>query len=422
MRRTVSRAPRAASWSRPRRSATASGSDRTSGRTAPSCIVSPASVGPTPSWRSRRSRCRSSSRATTSRCRPARRASVSSAAWTATPPCRPRSASRSRSSLRSLRPGATVMVPIRSAPDTRSTRAVSSPATGSPQLSTCPPASTRLHGTRSDAATVAARPDRTASTLGAVSGLLGQPLQCPVRIAQVAVEQAVHHRGQPHAHGMDREGRAARDHGDAEIGQVVAPQPEHRRHQDRETGDHCQQHRVDEGLPDDHRDRPGAPSQDRRGELRGQQRTGDDVERLGRLRPEGMTEDHQQHERRGRQEDADHAHPLVRPRPAQPNGVRDEAEHERHLEQDRVHALEPRPDAARQQAQGVGDLLQPVRAPRSQDRRPARAPSRRRPAPGTAPRRSRRRPAASAVTAAGRRAAGSAPARRRRPGRPRSGR
>ena len=189
-------------------------------------------------------------------------------------------------------------------------------------------------------------------------GLLGQPLQRPVGIAQVAVEQAVHQRGEPRAQRMDREGRAPGDHRDAEVGQVLPQQPEHGRDQDREPGDQRGEHGVDEGLPDDDGDGAGASSQDGRGELRGQQATGDDVERLGCLRPPGVAEDDEQHERRGRQEDADDTDPLVRPGPAQPHGVGDEAEHEGHLEQDRVQALEPRPDAARQQAHRVGDVLQ----------------------------------------------------------------
>ena len=62
-----------------------------------SCMASPASVGPSSSCRSRRSRERSSSRALTSSCRLVSSASVSSTACTARPPCSASSPSRSRS-------------------------------------------------------------------------------------------------------------------------------------------------------------------------------------------------------------------------------------------------------------------------------------------------------------------------------------
>ena len=250
MRRTVSRAPRAASCSRPRRSATASGSDRTSGRTAPSCMVRPASVGPDPVVQvppqalalllarhhqpvPAGPQCVGEQRGLDGH--PAVPAEVGRAGRV--PRCaagRPgRDGDASRSGV---------------APETRS-------ACASPRPRAAPPSCPRGRRPRPGPRHPQGRGDRRGQAgqdgvdAGRGVGLLGQPLQRPVGIAQVAVEQPVHQRGQPRAQRMDREGRAPGDDGDAEVGQVLPQQPEQRRDQDRETGDERGEHGVDEGLP-----------------------------------------------------------------------------------------------------------------------------------------------------------------------------
>ena len=103
------------------------------------------------------------------RARPARSSSVSSTAWTATPPCRPMSVSSRSSSAcrRRPAPGATVSVPTGVAPETRSACASAPPPGRVPHSPVCPPALAQAQGTRSDAATEAASPSRTASAVGA---------------------------------------------------------------------------------------------------------------------------------------------------------------------------------------------------------------------------------------------------------------
>ena len=139
---------------------------------------------------------------------------------------------------RSRRPGATVTVPIRAVPETRSTlRRLPAPGPLAPAvhvpggLDLAPRHAQRRGDRRGQSRS------RTASTLGAVWVCSASRCSAAVGIAQVAVEQPVHQRGEARAQRMDREGRAARDHGDAEVGQVLPEQAEHRRHQDREPGD-----------------------------------------------------------------------------------------------------------------------------------------------------------------------------------------
>ena len=90
-RRTSARAtrissPSASSWRRP-----ASGSTSSTAAAASARIPTAASVGPRPSWRSRRNRRRSSSRASTRRSRDRARSSRSRWAWIAAPAWRARS-------------------------------------------------------------------------------------------------------------------------------------------------------------------------------------------------------------------------------------------------------------------------------------------------------------------------------------------
>ena len=291
--------------------------------------------------------------------RPARSSSVSSTAWTATPPCRPRSVSSRSSSACSRRPapGATVSVPTGVAPETRSAARRRPPPGRVPHSPVSPPA-------------LGAGPGHPEGGRGRG----GQPLEHGVRAwgrggsarpaaAAPGTDRAGRRRaaGRPAAASRDAqrlhgEGAPPGDDRDAEGRQVPPEQLQQCGHQDGEPADARRQHGVDERLPHERRDHLRAPAEHRGRQLRPASSAPARTSSASlSLRQPGVAEDDQQHERRRGEQDADHPDPLVGPGPPQPDDVRGQAQQQRHLQEHGVESLDPGPDLGRKEAHGVGD-------------------------------------------------------------------